>query len=87
MPTERPRHQITETPDVARAIDVAARQWPGESRSRLVRRLLEAGRAALEQGQDAATRQRLMAVDATSGKYADAFTKDYLAELRHDWPQ
>lgn len=57
MPTVRPRHQITETPEVARAIGVAAQRWPGEPRSRLLLRLIEAGRAALEVGADAQARE------------------------------
>ena len=41
MPTVRPRHQITETPEV----------------------------------------------EATRGKYADAFGADYVAQLRRNWPE
>lgn len=87
MPTARPRYQITETPAVARAIDKAAKRWPHEPRSKLLLRLVDAGGAALEQIDDLATRQRQAAVEASSGKYADAFAGDYLTELRRDWPQ
>lgn len=87
MPTTRPRHQITETPEVARALDVAARQWPREPRSKLLLRLLRTGSAALEQERSESDRGRLDAIDASSGKYADAFGEDYLAELRQDWPE
>ncbi|MGH3274532.1 MAG: hypothetical protein ACRDNZ_09485 [Streptosporangiaceae bacterium] len=87
MPTTRPRYQITETSDVAHALDIAARRWPREPRSRLLLRLIRAGGAALEQVRDDATRARLRAIDATSGKYADAFTDDHLVDLRQDWPQ
>jgi hypothetical protein len=86
MPTSRPRHQITETPAVAHALDIAARQWPTESRSKLLLRLVHAGGAALQQGRDETTRHRQDAIDASSGKYADAFSDAYLAELRQDWP-
>lgn len=85
MPTARPRHQITETPAVERALDLAARRWPGEPRSRLLRRLVAAGSDALEQGADLATRERRAAIEATSGKYGDAFSADFLADLRRDW--
>ena len=85
MPTTRPRHQITETPDVAHALDIAERLWPGESRSKLLLRLIHAGRDAVEQRRDATVHDRRDAIDATSGKYADAFSDDYLAELRRDW--
>ena len=87
MPTVRSRHQITETPEVARAIGVAAQRWPGEPRSRLLLRLIEAGRATLELGADAQARERRAAIQATRGKYADAFGADYLAQLRQDWPE
>jgi hypothetical protein len=87
MPTTRPRHQITETPAVTRAIDQAARRWPGETRSKLLLLLVDAGSAAIEEGLDLATRQRQEAIKASSGKYADAFSADYLADLRRDWPK
>ena len=78
---------MTETPDVARAIDLAAQQWPDEPRSKLLLRLIDAGRSTLEQGQDAQTIKRRAAVAASSGRYADAFGPDFLAELRRDWPE
>lgn len=87
MATTRPRHQITETPAVADAIDVAARQWPGEPRSKLVLRLVDAGRAAIEQGIDDTRRKRREAILASSGKYDDAFSPNYLRDLRRDWPE
>lgn len=87
MPTTRPRHQITETPEVAHALDLAARRWPRESRSKLLMRLLRTGSAALEQERSEEDRVRLDAIDASSGKYADAFGEGYLAELRQDWPE
>ncbi|MDQ2788527.1 MAG: hypothetical protein DLM60_14965 [Pseudonocardiales bacterium] len=87
MPTARPRHQITETPDVAHALDLAARRWPSEPRSTLLLRLVHAGRIALEQGQNEMIHKRQDAIDASSGKYADAFSDDYLAELRQDWSE
>ncbi len=53
MPTARPRHQVTDTPEVARALDLAARRWPGEPRSKLLLRLVGAGGGALEHDQHA----------------------------------
>jgi len=87
MPTVLPRYQVTETPAVAEAIDRAARRWPGEPRSKLLLRLVDAGSAALEQGVDAAMRDRQAAIRASSGKYADAFSVDYLSDLRRDWAE
>ncbi|MEQ6903356.1 hypothetical protein [Nocardioides sp. YIM 152588] len=87
MPTTRPRYQVTETPDVARALDLAARRWPGESRSRLLLRVLQAGSEVLEEERVEAIGRRLAALDETSGKYADVFSPDFLVELREDWPE
>jgi len=86
MPTSRPRYQVTETPEVARALDAAAKRWPGEPRSRLLLRLVAAGRDALEPAQVAAAEQRRAAVHASAGKYGDGFSDNHLAELRHAWP-
>jgi hypothetical protein len=49
--------------------------------------LVDAGGAALEKGEDLATRQRREAIKASSGKCADASSADYLADLRRDWPK
>ncbi|MGL5819914.1 MAG: hypothetical protein ACRCYR_20330 [Phycicoccus sp.] len=87
MPTSRPRHQVTETPAVAHALDLAARRWPREPRSRLLLRLVEVGSRAVEEEHTTAARRRLAAIDATEGKYADAFPEDHLEALRRDWPE
>ncbi len=84
MPTTRPRYQVTETTAVARALDLAAKRWPGEPRSKLLLRLLEAGCGALER--DRHLDAHLAAVVASSGRYAQAFGREYLTELRADWP-
>lgn len=86
MPTTRPRHQLTETPTVARALDLAAKRWPGEPRGKLLRRLIDVGSVALEREQGIGADAHRAAVMGSSGKYADAFEADYLAELREDWP-
>lgn len=87
MPTNRPRHQVTETPDIEHALDRAARRWPHEPRSKLLVKLVHAGSAALEQEDTEVVRHRQVAIEATSGKYGDAFDRTYLADLRQDWPQ
>jgi acyl-CoA reductase-like NAD-dependent aldehyde dehydrogenase len=87
MPTARPRYQITETPAVARALDKAAKRWPHEARSKLLLRLVDAGEAALDEVDELAARRRREAINASSGKYDEAFSSGYLAKLRRDWPQ
>jgi hypothetical protein len=87
MPTTRPRYQVTETPEIARALDLAAQRWPNETRSKLLVRLVQAGRNALTAEHTAQATHRLAAIDATSGKYPNMFSDDHLAELRGDWPE
>lgn len=71
---------------VARALDRAAKRWPGEPRSKLLVRLLAAGGHALEQSERTDREAHRHAVLASSGRYAEAFPAGYLAELRQDWP-
>ena len=88
MPTTRPRHMVTETAELARALDAAARRWPAErgERAKLLRRLLVEGYRAvlLEQEQTAAARQE--AVERTAGALSGVFGDGYLDRLRDEWP-
>lgn len=86
MPTIRPRYQVPETPEVARALDLAAKRWPDEPRSKLLLRLVDAGSVALEEDSGTRDEAHQTAVDASSGRYPEAFDSDYLRELRADWP-
>ncbi|MFM8599538.1 MAG: hypothetical protein ACKOB8_11130 [Mycobacterium sp.] len=86
MPTTRPRYQVTETPAVARALDRAAMQWPGEPRSKLLIRLVEAGARLLEHDERVELDAHRAAVSACAGRYDTAFSPDYLTDLRGDWP-
>lgn len=86
MPTARPRHQVTETPAVARALDLAATRWPGEPRSKLLLRLVDVASLALDHQEQRDAQAHRAAVLASSGKYVDAFGPGYLLELREDWP-
>ena len=87
MPTTRPRYQVTETPAVARALDRAAARWPGEPRSKLLIRLVEAGAQNLEHDESVQSAVHRSAVLASAGRYDNAFGSDYLAEMRGDWPE
>jgi hypothetical protein len=87
VPTSRPRYRITETPDVARALDTAAQRWPGVPRSKLLLRLVHAGEQALAKAQADIEQRRRKAIVLTRGKYAEAFLENPLSELRRDWPE
>lgn len=86
MPTSRPRYQITETPRISHALDLASAHWPGESRAELLRRLVEVGGASLAHADDQEVAARKAAILSSSGGYAGAFGPDFLDDLRQDWP-
>jgi hypothetical protein len=48
MPTTRQRYQVTESDELARALDAGCRRWPDESRGRVLVRLALAGAAQLD---------------------------------------
>lgn len=88
MPTTRPRHTLTETDEVARALDDAARRWPEDAgaRGRLLLRLVEAGHEAVTEGDKADIERRREAIRRTSGALTGAYPAGYLDDLRGDWP-
>ncbi|MCU4187165.1 hypothetical protein K6U06_22575 [Acidiferrimicrobium sp. IK] len=71
---------------MARALDRAAERWPGDSRSKLLLRLIALGGESLEQRQQLDAEAHRAAVAASSGAYPDAFGPGYLGDLREDWP-
>jgi hypothetical protein len=87
VPTTRPRLTITETDDVARALDDAAARWPDvRSRQQLLLRLLAEGHEALLSRRAEDTQRRKQAIRRTSGSLSGAYAPDHLAALRDDWP-
>lgn len=85
MPTTRPRHQVTESPELARALEVAERRWPGKSRSALLAALAEEGARALEHDEDKRRAARRKLVEKLAGGFE--YELDYLERLREDWPE
>ena len=86
MPTTRPRHFVTETDDLAEALDEAARRWPSLSRAQLLVRLALEGHRAIEESRDDWHRRRLEAIRTYSGCLTGVYGPDYLKHLRQDWP-
>lgn len=86
MPTARPRHFVTETDDLAAALDAAGRRWPGLSRSQLLVRLALAGDQAAQQAHEERRQRRLTAIQQHSGILTGAYGPDYLRKLREEWP-
>jgi hypothetical protein len=76
---------ITETDDVAAALDAAAQRWPDvASRRELLLRLVEQGRKVIEQEDDA--QRRRAAVRQFGGTLTGAYEPGHLDRLRDDWP-
>ena len=86
MPTTRPRHFVTETDDLANALDAAALRWPDASRSQLLVRLALEGHRAAQQAQTARRALRVAAIRKHSGTLTGAYGPGYLDDLREEWP-
>ena len=85
MPTTRARHFVTETDDLADALDEAERRWPGLSRLQLLVRLALEGHHAAQRAHDD-RRRRLEAVRHHSGSLTGAYGPGYLKNLGEEWP-
>lgn len=86
MPTARPRHFVTESDDLAEALDAAATRWPGLSRAQLLVRLALEGHRAAQQAHHDRRRRRLSALHQHSGMLKGAYGANYLQRLRDEWP-
>lgn len=88
MPTARPRHTITETDEVARALDDAARQWPSDSQrpGKLLLELVREGHRAITADAEGEVASRRAAIERSGGMLTGAYPADYLEQLRGDWP-
>lgn len=85
MPTKRHRLLVTETDELAAALDEAARRWPGLSRPRLLARLAAEGQRAVQD--DAAAQRRVAGVRRSAGTLAGAWPTGARERLRDEWPE
>ncbi|MDO8363289.1 MAG: hypothetical protein Q7V88_10370 [Actinomycetota bacterium] len=83
MPTTRPRHLLTETDEVAAAIDAAAAMYPGQTRADVLRHLVELGAETVAQMQD----HRRHLVRDRAGRHPGVYPAGYLEQLRSEWPE
>lgn len=87
VPTSRPRHQVTETDELAAALDEAAVRWPGLSRGQLITRLALEGHRAVVVRQRQHRTARLEALRRHGGALTDVYPQGYVDSLREDWPE
>jgi hypothetical protein len=88
MPTARPRHTLTETDELAAALELAAQRWPEDAKrpSRLLLRLVQAGERAIAPEQRRARERRRQAIERHHGQFTGMYPSDYLEKLRSEWP-
>lgn len=83
MSTRRPRHVVTETDELARALDATAHRWPDLSRPQLLVHLaLEGARSELEKKRSSG----LPAIEQSAGALTGSYGPGYLEQLDDDWP-
>jgi hypothetical protein len=79
------RSAVTETEELAAALDEAATRWPQLSRGQLITRLaLEGYRLAVVRPHH---QDRLEALRQSSGALTGVYPPGQLEELREDWPE
>jgi hypothetical protein len=84
MPTTKPRHQVTETDDIAAAVEVGLHEWPDLSRSDVIRELILKGAESL----NLTAVERALAVELALKELASLnihYPKGYLEDVRKDW--
>jgi hypothetical protein len=87
MPTTRPRHLVTETDELAEALDAAAQRWPDLSRGQLVARLAVEGHRAAVAEHHRRREERLTLLRAHSGALTGVYDGDDREVLRAEWPE
>lgn len=88
MPTIRPRHLITETDEIAAALDEAAVIWPEEAERRadLLRHLVAEGHRVVSERAAQERDRRRRAIRRSAGALTGVYGADYLDSLRREWP-
>jgi hypothetical protein len=79
---------ITETDQVAKALEVAAQAWPEYSgdKSTLIKLLLAKGKESLESQNSAQTDSRLRAIQDASSQFVGVWPTTWQDEVRGEWP-
>lgn len=80
---------VTETPEIERALDMAAEAWPElrDDRAALLRRLIVRGADDVGDLSEARRRERLAAIRETAGSFTGLYPPNAAAALRDEWPE
>jgi hypothetical protein len=89
MPTARARHMITETDEIAAALDAAALRWPdlADERAELLRKLIHSGLTDLNAQEERRIALKREAIRAAAGSMTGLWPEGWLEELRSEWPE
>lgn len=90
MPTTRPRHFVTETDELAEALQAAAKRWPelSHSKSKLIARLALDGHRAHQQSSVKETERRLEVIARAGTLLSGMNARAELERMRTaEWPQ
>lgn len=77
---------VTESDELAAALDSAAFRYPGLTRAQLLIRLALDGQQVAQRAQEDRRRQRLDALRSHSGALTGAYGEHYRERLRQEWP-
>jgi hypothetical protein len=80
---------ITETDEIAAAIDAAAVRWPeiAKERAELIRRLVQTGLSDLKAQEAERVAAKREAIREAAGSMTGLWPAGWLEELRSEWPQ
>ena len=85
MPTTLPRTQVTHTPAIAHALEVASLRWPSATPLELIQAIAEDWVAAAESEQREKSLTRAARIRANAGRFSGVYGDNYLAEIREGW--
>lgn len=89
MPTSRPRYMITESDELAEALERAAKLWPelADERGSLLRKIVDLGVDDLDKRANANLQKRKQAILKVAGSLSGVWPKNWRDELRDEWPE
>lgn len=89
MPTSRPRYMITESDELAVALERAAKLWPelAQERTALLRKIVDLGVEDLDNRANAKMEKRKQAILKVAGSLSGVWPENWRNQLRDEWPE